>query len=182
MWPIVILVCSTITVHAKNDEVITFYANEDENSKPTISLSFIGHVYKDRPTIKSLEKKGRKLIASETFISDLIEANKTKSQNEVLMLWNPQERKKVKKLIFDQTLFSKNRNYYSMVKETRFLARIQYGKYLLFYVEHSISNIGPQQKLYPLVKVGEQYYSSNGLTSDFFFKNLAFGLRQYFKK
>ena len=101
---------------------------------------------------------------------------------QVLDMWNPPERENIKEILSKGDIFTRNKALHSSIVESRFVARVNYGSFVLFYVEQKRLPSDYKVKMYPFIEKDGQYFASNMLTSDFFYSRIASDLEQYFVK
>lgn len=147
-----------------------------------VKLLFQGNIYKERPIFNKAKVSELNITPAETFIIKYIEVNTSGTQGQILEMWNPAEKDVVEKMISSKENFDRNRAFYSAIIESRFVAQVHYGSFVLFYIEHFSHSFGYKVKLYPLMKSGKNYYITNALEHDYFYNRIASNLETYFDR
>ena len=179
--------CTTSVSADASEATIKFFPDiqAKENSKEKINyvtVSFPGTIYKDKPTFDQKKLNGSKLEAEEAFMIRFIDANARGEPEQVLDMWNPPERADIKERIAKGDIFKRNQALHTSIAESRFVARMNYGPFILLYVEHYRPPSDYRVKLYPILNKDGQYFATNLLTHDFFYNRIAADLEQYFDR
>lgn len=156
--------------------------NPHGETKNPITIKFYGKLYKDKSSFAKLKSDGVALGEEEKFVIKIIDINTRGDKRELLSLWRPQERAALEPKINDPELYGKNVSLYKNVLSSRFVAMMQYGDYILCFVEHDLRGAGSYIKMYPIVRDNNKLYMTNKLAGDFFYENFAFQLGEYLKK
>lgn len=166
-----------------NEVTIKFYPDAQTNAKTNpVSLSFSGNLYKDKPLLEQGKPRSLKLSAAETALAKFLDVNAKGTPDEVLEVWNPPERESIKAMVAKPDLFARNKAINANISETRMVARINYGVFTLFFVEHKWMTSDYKVRLYAFTEKDSQYFATNLLTSDFFYSRIASTLEQYFDR
>ena len=178
------IACICFSTSAIADEaVIKLYPDNPVNGKTNpVSVSFSGSIYKDKPLLNFKSPNNSKLSIAELALIKFIEVNSKGTPEQVLDMWNPPERGSIKEILSKGDIFTRNKALYSSIVESRFVARVNYGSFVLFYVEQKRLPSDYKVKMYPFIEKDGQYFASNMLTSDFFYSRIASDLEQYFVK
>ncbi|WP_139181407.1 hypothetical protein [Thiohalomonas denitrificans] len=154
------------------------FAPDKTNEKPVI-LSFQGKLYQRNATFERLQKRGAEPTREEMFVINLVETNRSGTEEQILSLWKPSERSAMRKQVSNPRMFNRNRSLYKNIKTSSFVAMVNYGDFVLSYVEHELRGAGPYLKMYPLFVSGKDVYLSNALMGDFFYEKIASQLGDY---
>ncbi|WFP50819.1 hypothetical protein PL263_02050 [Methylomonas sp. EFPC3] len=176
--------CSHIgMVYASDFKSISLDFSSDSNKSHPISLRFNGKLYTDKQknTFDQILSLGGG-TKEEKFIMQVIQVYKGGDKDAMLKLWNPSERSQIKPMMDDPVAYDKNLALYNNILSSKFLAMLQYGGFVLCYVEHDLKGVGPYVKLYPIKIEDKNLYLSNILMHDFFFQKIAFQLGDYIKQ
>ena len=125
---------------------------------PPVTVMFTGHLYaKEASSATTSEEK---------FLISVVEANRTGNVDDVLRVWDESEHANIKRMATDEKLWSGNRTYYQKVTETKFVARVHYGQFLIFVVNHVFADGTESVKSYPLKRLGNRLVLTNELSRD----------------
>ena len=167
-----------LVARAEGDRItIELYPSGESEKVNPVALSFSGKVYENLVLPDSLEKSN--LPDDEKFLAKAIAINKNGTLEEVLSIWNPSEREDIKKVASDPKIFEANRKFYSTIEKSSLKAKILYGTYTIYIVNHSDRVSGERLKEYPLKKVEGKYFLTNALSEDPVFQYLT---TKYIKK
>jgi hypothetical protein len=147
-------------------QTIEFYPPLTQGKTHPVTLSFDAHVYSGNSRFQELAKDPSQLTEDEKFLISVVQANTSGSGADIVALWEPNEREEVKQLVNDNELFVGNRAFYTKIQDSTLRAKIYYGSYILFFVEHSGEAFAPLIKEYPVKATGSGYYLTNALQSD----------------
>lgn len=136
-----------------------------------ITVGFNGRVYQGGWWLGRIGE--RALTADEQFIVDVLEGNRERSPEEVLELWHPAERDDLRELVTNPEIFEKNRRFYRGVADSALVAKVLYGSYSLFFVQHVGADFEDFIKVYPIVESRGEYYLTNALQADPVFQYFA---------
>ncbi len=157
---------------------IDFYPDDDKSTGNPISLTLIGERYKSNTYLSTVKGNASQGILK---LKKFIDMNKLGDVDEIAKLWAPDERARVVNLLSDSELLNKNKKSFEYIVKSRLIAKIQYGQYTLYVVEHESKYSPSYLKIYPLVGEGEDMYMTNALSKDFIYSQLVFGLSQKIK-
>ena len=148
---------------------LRFYPGEEPSreNRPSklspVTLSFTGTLYE--PT-EARFGDGRRLEPDEEFIVRVERANREGSKEEILALWDPNDRAEIAQDLDDPEMFSRNRLFYQSMVDSAFVLKVKYGAYILFLVQNTNKMLGPQMQVYPIRKTGSSYVLTNDLADD----------------
>ena len=167
-----------LVVQAQGDRITVdlYPAGELEKVNP-VTLSFSGKVYENLVLSDSPEKPN--LSEDEKFLAKAIAINKSGTLEDVLSIWSPSERPSIRKVAEDPKIFEANRKFYSTIEKSSLKAKILYGTYTIYIVNHSDRVSGERLKEYPVKKVDGQYFLTNALSEDPVFQYIT---TKYMKK
>jgi hypothetical protein len=163
--------------------VIRFYPDiPSAEKKSPVSLSFSGELYKERPSLSLANTSTAKLPAPEKALSKFIDVNANGTEDQVVALWIPSERESMKEMISKGEIFTRNKALFATITQSRLVARLNYGSFILFYVEHERSPSQYNVSLYTFTEKDGRYFATNALSKDFFYSQIAFDLSRYFSQ
>jgi hypothetical protein len=136
---------------------------EGQHSNPVV-LSVTGERYTSNQLIPVPPNSGAGAPELQ-FLGQLIAANANGSLQDVLSLWDSRDREAIRKLASDPAVFEGNRNFYRGITSSHLLARISYGNYDIFFVQH-ITKTRTIVKDYPVVHVNGALMATNALQND----------------
>lgn len=139
---------------------------EGENPINPVTLRFSGRLYVDSWWFDEVAKGSFSAGDDEKFIMKVFDVNKNGTPQDILKLWAPSERESMKPDILDNNLFSLNRGYFNNIQYSAFMAKIQYGSYTIFLIQHTGPQIGNDINEYIIKKINNDYYQTNALQSD----------------
>ncbi len=128
-----------------------------------ITLSFSGKLYE--PT-QARFTGGARRTPDEEFIVRVDRANREGSKEDILALWDANDRAEIAQDLDDPEMFSRNRLYYQSMKDSAFVLKAQYGAYILFLVQSTNDLIGEQMQVYPIRRTGSGFVLTNELADD----------------
>jgi hypothetical protein len=146
----------TLTVSPQNSTVTL--------NPATIALN--GMLYANSIWLEDVTAGTTQAAADETFIARVVAKNQTGTQTDVLNTWNPDEQAKMGTYINDTNLFAANQAFYKTIKNSAFLAKVSYGEYIVFLVQHTMQDATNISKMYPIKLVNGVYYMTNLLSND----------------
>lgn len=175
------VLCTANAFAAGGKVVIEFYPDTQVTEKKNpVNLSFSGKMYKGRPLLRQVYLRGAKQLAAEAALGKFIEVNVSGTADQVVELWNPVERQSIKEMISKGDIFTRNRALFATITESRLVARLNYGSFILFYVEHERLPSQHNVSLYAFTEKDGRYFATNALSKDFFYSQIAFDLPRYF--
>jgi hypothetical protein len=139
---------------------------EGDNPVNPVTLRFNGRLYVDSWWFDEVAKGSFSAADDEKFVMKVYDANKNGTPQDILKLWAPSERESMKPDILDKNLFSLNRGYFNNIQYSAFMAKIQYGSYTIFLIQHTGLQIGNDINEYIIKKINNDYYQTNALQSD----------------
>jgi len=146
----------TLNVYPINTTVNINYAN----------IVLTGKLYAEDIWLESISDGITQAAPDETFIASVVKMNRNGLQADVLNTWNPDERSKMSSYVNNAVMFSKSQNWYKAVKYSAFLAKMIYGEFTVFAVQHSMQSGSNIILLYPIKNVSGSYYLTNQLSED----------------
>lgn len=147
------------------DLKVNFYPAGDKQVNP-VSLLFKGKLYPEGWWFDEVAKGVYPASDDEKCMIKIFNTLKNGTQEEILNLWAPSERDAMKPDIFNANLFSGSRGYYKNIQYAAFMAKIEYGSYIIFLVQHTGPRIGDDINDYIIRKIDGNYYQTNDLKSD----------------
>jgi hypothetical protein len=154
-----------ISESAEDTKITVELYPQGDTTNP-ISLIFNGKVYTESWWFDEVVKNTFIASDDEKFIINVVETNQKGTPEDVLTLWSPAERDQMKSIIFDTDAFAGNQGFYKRIQSSAFMAKILYGSYIIFLIQHTGNEIGNLIHEYPTLKVDNNYYLTNKLQSD----------------
>jgi len=136
---------------------------EGQHTNPAV-LYVTGERYQDNPLIH-IPPDSSTSSPEMQFLGQVISTNANGSLDDVLRMWDPRDRDAIRKLASDPSLFEGNRNFYRGITSSRLLAKVSYGTYDIFFVQHIAQN-RTVVKDYPVAHVNGALMNTNALQSD----------------
>jgi len=160
VWLLLTLAVSTAqTPHTIKIELYP----EGQHTNPAV-LYVTGERYQDNPLIH-MPPDSSTFSPEMQFLGQVILTNANGSLDDVLRMWDPRDRDAIRKVASDPSLFEGNRNFYRSITSSRLLARVSYGTYDIFFVQHITQN-RTVVKDYPVTHVNGALMNTNALQSD----------------
>lgn len=161
----ILVCCFNPLISYSADIKVDMYPIGDSQINP-VSLLFNGKLYVESWWFDEVASGLFPASDEEKFIIKMFDANKNGTPQDILNLWAPAERDSMKPDIFDTKLFSANRGYFNNIQYAAFMAKIQYGSYSIYLIQHTGSQIGNDIDEYIIKKIDNNYYQTNALQSD----------------
>jgi hypothetical protein len=136
---------------------------EGQHTNPAV-LYVTGERYQDNPLIH-MPPDSSTSSPEMQFLGQVILTNANGSLDDVLRMWDARDRDSIRKIASDPSLFEGNRNFYRSITSSRLLARVSYGTYDIFFVQHITQN-RTVVKDYPVAHVNGALMNTNALQSD----------------
>jgi hypothetical protein len=160
VWLLLTLAVSTAqTPHTIKIELYP----EGQHTNPAV-LYVTGERYQDNPLIHTPPDSSTSSPEMQ-FLGQVILTNANGSLDDVLRMWDPRDRDAIRKVASDPSLFEGNRNFYRSITSSRLLAKVSYGTYDIFFVQHITQN-RTVVKDYPVTHVNGALMNTNALQSD----------------
>lgn len=157
-----IVLALTVSAQDSHNIRIELYP-EGQHSNPAV-LSMTGERYQGNPLIP-MPPESRAGSPEIQFLGQLISTNANGSLEDVLRLWDPKDREAIRKIASDPTIFEGNRNFYRSITVSRLMARVSYGTYDIFFVQHTTQS-RTVVKDYPVIHVNGSLMNTNALQKD----------------
>ncbi len=114
---------------------------------------------------------GQSISAEEQEFVELFksfhEANVAGDKSSILGVWQPKDRNDVEALMDPESL-ADNKARFQIVKGLRLKTIMEFGAHYICYVEFEFDGYGKRVQIYPVTRVNEQLFLSNGLLGDYF--------------
>ncbi len=136
---------------------------EGQHTNPAV-LYVTGERYEGNPLIH-MPPDSSTSSPEMQFLGQVIFTNANSSLDDVLRMWDPRDRDTIRQVASDPSLFEGNRNFYRSITSSRLLARVSYGTYDIFFVQHITQN-RTVVKDYPVTHVNGALMNTNALQSD----------------
>ncbi len=134
---ILVYVLSTSNTNAETIDISVFPMKSITEINPTI-IRLNGKIYTDTIWIDDIITGKVQAESDENFIARVLTVNQSGSAADVLSTWNPDERTQMSTYINKPELFVVNKNWNKSIKYSAFLAKVLYGEYTVFVVQHII--------------------------------------------
>lgn len=145
---------------------LSFYPPGPGPKINAITLTFTGRVYDRGAWLKRMAEQKQKLEADEEFLVRVIATNQNGSNTEILELWDPAEKTDIQSSLDNPQESEKNRALFRNIEDTALIAKVYYGQYLFFVVQHSGALIKNVVQVYPIRVSGNKYMLTNRLQDD----------------
>lgn len=136
---------------------------DGQHTNPAI-LYVTGERYQDNPLIHMPQDSSNSSPEMQ-FLGQVIFTDANGSLDDVLRMWDPRDRDAIRKVASDPSIFEGNRNFYRSITSSRLLAKVSYGTYDIFFVQHIAQN-RTVVKDYPVIHVNGALMNTNALQSD----------------
>jgi len=136
---------------------------EGQHTNPAV-LYVTGDRYRDNPLIHMPQDSSNSSPEMQ-FLGQVIFTDANGSLDDVLRMWDPKDRDAIRKVASDPSIFEGNRNFYRSITSSRLLAKVSYGTYDIFFVQHITQN-RTVVKDYPVTHVNGALMNTNALQSD----------------
>ncbi len=151
---------------------------EPESSpEEKVYFQFRGKLYEEGDTFVGLTQKSINgevtLLKIEKFLMDLVEVNKNGIPEDIVELWNKEERENISERMKNANVLKANSAYFKNIHSSQFLGIIRYGNYYLGCVAHHLNGLDAAiPTVYPMLQIESKYYLTNELTEDYFYTHL----------
>jgi hypothetical protein len=162
------LVLDSLAQPASGEETVTieFRPMGAASGDHPLVFSFHGRELEEPLWLISTDKELPPLAPGEEFLRSVIETNGAGTPEDLLALWNPEERPAVFAELSDEQAFAMNRSFYRSLEQAGILAELHYGTFTIFVVVHAGATIEEHIQLYPVLRSAEGYFLSNQLQED----------------
>jgi len=169
-----LIISSDVSAESHSRQIIDFPMS---NGSKVVNLSFEGEVF-THENAEAIKLSSENPINS--FVARVIAANISKQPNKILSLWAHSERDILSQAINKPSALERNASLYKNIQRSKLLGYIEYGDYVICYIEHLVNGMPqPYLKLYPLIVKGQDIFQTNQLSSDFFFSKVSYELGNY---
>ena len=104
--------------------------------------------------------------AAIAVLETALSANYHDSVDEILSIWSPEERAATRLVLQDEAKRAKNATLFHSFQEFRLLARLHYGKFVVFLTAERYLNGEWRAAFYPFKREGPALYMTNDLRTD----------------
>lgn len=155
-------------------QVITLPLSSEKNS---VSLSFNGAIF-DSDNAPLISESSSNEI--NVFIYKIIQANKNKSPEEILKLWQPEDKNEIKSLMSNAKYLERNSAFFRNIKNSRLMGYIEYGDFIICYIEHDVKGMSSLYlKSYSIIIDNNKLFQTNKLSNSFIFANIGYELGKF---
>jgi hypothetical protein len=145
-----------------------------QGKKPDVSFSFTGFIA-EQP-LELLDKKRllkeAELKNLQVFFQKLYEANKNGTKDDILKLWNVEERKDLEKGI-DAKSEEANKARFQALTNMRLKMVVEYSEFYICYLEMVFEGEKTFVMKFPLIKTNKELFLTNKLNGDYFYDNIS---------
>jgi hypothetical protein len=131
-----------------------------------VSMSFEATLYPVGWWFDQIEAKLYTPAPDEAFVIDALRINKTGTAQDIKNLWLPEDQADIAAVVANINSLKANQTFLANVQNSTFQAKILYGAYTIFLVQHSHATLGQIVNFYTLKQVAGKYYLTNYLKSD----------------
>ncbi|MFZ4858386.1 MAG: hypothetical protein ACOYL3_18525 [Desulfuromonadaceae bacterium] len=163
-----LLTLAFVPLTAKGEDVsisVEFYPNNVVTGAP-VSVTLKGKIYTGSSWFDELAKIPGAFSPDEIFITNYVAANANGTASDIISSWEPDEKESISVKVSDSQMFTKNQTYFKRLTGSAFLARILYGEFSIFLVQHVAGQDNTDIHAYPVRMVAGKYYMTNKLSSD----------------
>jgi hypothetical protein len=158
---------------------IDFHPPGESKTTNPVTITLNGKIYSNGWWFDEVQAGKYKANDEELFLIRVLDVNTNGKIDEIAKLFLPDEAKDIKdKFTEYPDMFARNKNYFKNIAKSTFLAKINYGDYTIFIVQHSGVLIGDRKKIYPIKKLDETYYLTNKLADDPFYLYIAYKYKE----
>lgn len=161
-----LILMSAGNVQAFPQQKLTF-ANETNKAMP---VEFVFSGAKLSPSLDLLAQgvvKDTELRPIQQFLQRMYKVNNEGGREDILAIWNPDERAGVKAEMTDE-LFNANRERFKAIAGMRLKMVMEYGSFYINFVEVDFGSSKMVMK-FPLTRVNGELYLTNRLNGDYFY-------------
>jgi hypothetical protein len=131
-----------------------------------VSMSFEATLYPVGWWFDQIEAKLYTPAPDEAFVIDALRINKSGTVQDIKNLWLPEEQADIAAVVANINSLKMSQTFLTNVSNSTFQAKILYGAYTIFLVQHSHATLGEIVNFYTLKQVAGKYYLTNYLKSD----------------
>lgn len=149
---------------AQDEQVtVNFFPENGSKTGNPVTLILKGKTYPTNGWFDEMTA-ARTAAPDEKFIIDAVSINRNGTITKVRSLWTPDEQDT--SLFSDPVVFNRNQSVFRHMTGSAFLAKILYGDYIIFLVQHDVEGYGTMVNEYPVKKSAGKFYLTNRLKDD----------------
>jgi hypothetical protein len=150
---------------AKDEQIsVRFFPEDGSKTDNPVSLIFKGKTYPTNGWFDEITAAGT-ATPEEQFVINVVALNRSGSLSNIQSLWGTDEQDQISDLA-DSRMFAGNQAFFRRITGSAFLAKILYGDYIIFLVQHDVQGYGSMVKEYPLRKRSGKLFLTNRLVDD----------------
>lgn len=161
---LLLLLLTTSAVGSDKQVTVLLYPENDIPQINPVTLTLKGKTYGAEGWFDRIPPGAA--TPGEKVIVDAINALKHGTWQEVLKGWAPDEQDEEKRYLDNAEGFRKSQSYAKTITASAFLAKVIYGHYEIFVVQHEIGGEGSKIRVYPTINNNGRYFLTNLLKSD----------------
>ncbi len=146
-----------------------------------IKVTLKGKTYTENGWFDQMVDTGR-AAPDEKFIIEAVSKYKAGKFKEVKGQWMPDEQDEFANSYKDPEQYANSQSYFRRVTRSKFVAKIFYGNYEIFFVQHEVEGYGSNTMPYTIKKVKGRFYFTNKLASDPIYSYLLAKYANFLKK
>jgi hypothetical protein len=155
-----------VVVHAEKVSVELYPDDAGTDKTNPIVMNIDATLYSTGWWFDQIDAKQYTLAQDEAFIFDALRINRDGTVQDIQNLWLPEERADISNVLANMDVLKANQSFLANLKNSTFLAKILYGNYTIFLIQHSSSTIGDIVNFYTIKKLDGKYYLTNYLKND----------------
>lgn len=133
-----ILLFAALQANAAAKQItIEMYPPNDTSKTNPVTISFNAEIYPDGWWFSKISSSKFQLNSEEEFIIKTIKTNETGSKDELMSLFDSGSYSAVEELVSDPEVFKRNQNFFKSLDDSAFLAKVSYGKYTIYFIQHN---------------------------------------------
>jgi hypothetical protein len=158
------LIGCAVSAQAKDAQIkVELFPENGSKTGNPVTLILNGKTYPTNGWFDEMTAAGT-ATPDEKFIIDAVSTNKSGTVNDVRSLWTPDEQNT--SFFSDPKIFASSQSFFKRFTGSAFLAKILYGSYTIFIVQHDVEGYGTTIHGYPLKNINGRFYLTNKLKDD----------------
>lgn len=150
---------------AKDEQVtVKLFPENGSTTDNPVTMTFTGKTYTTNGWFDEVTAAGT-ATPEEQFVINAVALNRNGSLANIQGLWGADEQDQISYLS-DSRQFAGNQAFFRRISASAFLAKILYGDYIIFLIQHDVKGYGSMVKEYPLRKSSGKLFLTNRLVDD----------------
>ncbi len=159
------LIGLAVPAQAKDEQItVRFLPDNGPKTDNPVILTLKGKTYPTNGWFDEMTAEGT-IAPEEKFVIDAVAINRNGTMAKVRSLWTPDEQNSTH-LFSDADVFGRSQSFFRRITRSAFLAKILYGDYIIFLVQHDVEGYGTTVHKYPVKKLDGKFYLTNRLKDD----------------